>query len=401
MKIGFLGLGKLGLPCALACEHYGNHTLFGYDISPVVMDNIRKRHLPYREERAAEFLSTTRITLCDDVAKLVNSVEILFVAVQTPHEPAYEGITRKPSVNKDFDYSHLKQAVAMAAAAAKKPLLLVVISTVLPGTMRRDVLPLLNEHIRFCYNPFFIAMGTTIPDFIDPEFVLVGCDRPQDVEPLRHFYRSLHQGPIKVTSLESAELAKVSYNTFIGLKIVFANAVMEICEKTGADCDEVADVLSAANKRLLSPRYMRGGMGDGGGCHPRDNIAMAHLAKELDLSYDLFTATIEAREKQTEWLADLLQAEASRTGLPIVLCGLSFKPETNLTVGSPAILLQNILLERGIKPLVFDPVLNVGDLAGPAIYFISTNHRSFRSTKWPQGSLVIDPWNKLGRKSRA
>ena len=370
MKIGFLGLGKLGLPCALACEHHGEHEVFGYDISPAVVDNVRKRHFPYAEEQVGELLSRTSITLCDSLPELMNSVEILFVAVQTPHGQDYEGTTRKPSINKDFDYSHLKRAVAEVAAAAKKPVTLAVISTVLPGTMRREVLPLLNNNIRFCYNPFFIAMGTTIRDFLNPEFVLVGCDRREAADSLAAFYRTLHQRPHAITSIENAELAKISYNTFIGLKIVFANTLMEICEKTQADCDEVFHVLSLASDRLLSPRYLRGGMGDGGACHPRDNIAMAYLAEKLDLSYDIFTATIKGREKQTEWLCDLIETEVRRTGYPVVLCGLSYKPETNLTIGSPAVLLQNMLLERGIKPSVFDPVLGIGDLVGRAIYFI-------------------------------
>ena len=168
MKIGFLGLGKLGLPCALACEKYGGYEMYGYDASPVVMDNIRRRHLPYMEEGAAELLAETKLTLCDDVAQLAASVDLLFVAVQTPHEPDYEGTTRRPADNRDFDYRYLRAAVEEVAAAATRPLVVVVISTVLPGTMRREILPLATPNLRFLYNPFFIAMGTTISDFMNP-----------------------------------------------------------------------------------------------------------------------------------------------------------------------------------------------------------------------------------------
>jgi UDPglucose 6-dehydrogenase len=398
MKIGFLGLGKLGLPCALAVERYGGHELYGFDASAQVMENIRKRHLPYMEEGAAELLAGTKLRLCADVRELANSVDILFVAVQTPHDPAYEGTTRRPEVNKDFDYAYLRAAVAEVSAVVTRPLVLVVISTVLPGTMRREILPLASEHLHCIYNPFFIAMGTTINDFMNPEFVLIGEDKPGDSRVLQDFYRTLHQQPFAVVSIESAELSKVAYNTYIGLKIIFANTMMEICEKTAADCDQVVDVLSMATGRLLSPRYMRAGMGDGGGCHPRDNIAMSMLAEKLDLSYDLFSTTIEAREKQTEWLADLVEAEAKRTGLPVVLAGISYKPETNLTVGSPALLLENILRERGIVPRLYDPIVGVGTIDGPAVYLISTNHAAFARMQWPQGSVVLDPWRGIGRK---
>ncbi len=400
MKIGYLGLGKLGLPCALACEHYGGHEVYGFDVSEEVMGNIRARHLPYMEQGAPELLSKTKLKLCANVQELVNSVELLFVAVQTPHDKAYEGTTRRPSSNKDFDYSFLKEAVAEIARCAKRPLTVVVISTVLPGTMRREIFPLATESTHLLYNPFFIAMGTTIADFMNPEFALIGADDPNAARVLTEFYRTLHDKPAKVVSIESAELAKVSYNTFIGLKITFANTLMEICEKTEADCDEVGDVLALATDRVISDRYMRGGMGDGGGCHPRDNIAMAHLAERLDLSYDLFTTTIIAREKQTEWLASLIEEEVNRTGLRCVLCGLSYKPDINLTVGSPALLLQNILRERGIEPLVYDPIIGVGELVGPAVYFISANHSAFESTQWPTGSVVLDPWKRLGRKGK-
>src|SRR5690606_13367360 len=133
---------------------------------------------------------------------------------------------------------------------------------------------------------------------------------------------------------------------------------------------------------------------------PRDNIAMSLLAERLDLSYDIFATTIEAREKQTEWLADLVEAEVKRTGLPAVLCGISYKPETNLTVGSPALLPGAILRERGITPRHFDPIVGVGEIDGPAVYVISTNHAAFATTAWPEGSVVLDPWTRIGRKSR-
>lgn len=106
MNIGFLGLGKLGLPCALACEQYGKHRVFGYDMSSSVIESIRQRNISYKEERAQELPSKSKLTICRSVKELVDSVDILFVAVQTPHDPEYEGITRMPGDNRDFDYSH-------------------------------------------------------------------------------------------------------------------------------------------------------------------------------------------------------------------------------------------------------------------------------------------------------
>ena len=317
MKVGFVGLGKLGLPCALASEAAG-HEVMGWDT------NVEKPE------------------------QIVKWADIVFVAVQTPHQPQFEGTTRLADERADFDYGYLWNAVASVSNAK----LIVVISTALPGTIQRELFDDPDLGIgpdRLLYNPFFIAMGTTIPDFRDPEFVLIGTDGAHP-GPLREFYASIHDRPVFVTTIKTAELTKVAYNTFIGLKIAFANTMMELCEKTGADVDDLVDALSLADKRLLSPAYLRGGMGDGGGCHPRDNIALSWLAREQNLSYDLFEALMACRERQTEWLAQLIQEEQNSTSAyrPVEILGKAYKPETNLTVGSPATLLSHMLDEIGV-----------------------------------------------------
>jgi len=353
VKVGFIGLGKLGLPVALAAEAAG-HEVCGWDPSKQVMDTIDTRVLPYIEEDAQELLSKTKIHFKRPHI-LAKWADLVFIAVQTPHQLQYEGTTRLPETRADFDYTHLAKALNQVRDAR----LIVVISTVLPGTMHRNS----GERIpksKLLYNPFFIAMGTTIPDFRDPEFVLVGTDGAHP-GPLREFYSLIHERPMFVTTIKTAELTKVAYNTFIGLKIAFGNTMMELCEKTGADVDDLVDALSLANKRLLSPAYLRGGMGDGGGCHPRDNIALSWLAREVGLSYDLFEALMVCRERQTEWLADLIQEEQNRTAefRPIEILGKAYKPETALTVGSPATLLANILRERNIEFMHTDPSVDV------------------------------------------
>jgi UDPglucose 6-dehydrogenase len=351
MRVGMIGLGKLGLPVALAIEAAG-HKVWGYDPSPAVKEIRETAALPYVEQDAQELLSNTKIEF-KEPAEIAEWADLVFVAVQTPHQPEYEGTTRLPETRADFDYDHLVEACASVYAAKLR----VVISTVLPGTLERRVLSDTNVS-RTLYNPFFIAMGTTIPDFRDPEFVLVGTDGAAP-QPLIDFYKTIHSKPVFVTTVKTAELTKVAYNTFIGLKIAFANTMMELCEKTGADIDDLVDALSLADKRIISTAYMRGGMGDGGGCHPRDNIALSWLAREHGLSFDLFSALMESREKQTEWLARLVAYETAGwekdDRLPIELLGKAYKPGTAITTGSPAILLSNILTEMGVHHSHTDP----------------------------------------------
>jgi UDPglucose 6-dehydrogenase len=355
MKVGFIGLGKLGLPVALAVEAAG-HEVWGFDNGRGVMDMISKRGpLPYVEQDADELLSRTEINL-DLPEVLARECDLIFVAVQTPHQPQFEGVTRLPQERADFDYSYLAMAVA-SIHEAECPVVL--ISTVLPGTLERLGL---SDWPNILYNPFFIAMGTTVHDFRNPEFVLVGTDGAHPGI-LRDFYATIHDRPLFITTIKTAELTKVAYNTFIGLKIAFGNTMMELCEKTGADVDDLVDALGLATSRIISTRYLRGGMGDGGGCHPRDNIALSWLAREVGLSYDLFEALMVARERQTEWLADLIVEEQNSTSeyRPIEIMGKAYKPETSLTIGSPALLLASMLSERGITFEHTDPYVGGED----------------------------------------
>jgi len=394
-KIGFIGLGKLGLPCALAIEKKG-HKVFGYDVNPEVGKILESRVLPYKEVDGQEHLETHNISFLS-LSEVVKESEIIFVAVQTPHEPKYEGITRIPNERCDFNYAYLKdsiKAISDVLDKLKENRIVVIISTVLPTTVKEQIMPLVSQYMRLCYNPFFIAMGTTIHDFLNPEFVLLGNDNEEAANEVEKFYRTLHTSPVYKTSITNAELIKVSYNTFISMKIVFANTLMEICHKMGGNVDEVTKALGMANQRIISDKYLTGGMGDGGGCHPRDNIAMSFLAEKLNMSFDFFNSIMKAREEQTEWLAEIVRE--NKGDLPIVVLGKAFKPETNLISGSPSILLKNILNETEQDVEVYDPHIDEEKTFDkPSIFFVGTKHDAFAKMSFPEGSVVVDPWRYI------
>ena len=188
MNIGFLGLGKLGLPCALAIDKKG-HQVFGYDINPAVSEILDTRILPYRERGATELLEHHNIKW-SNLPELVSSSDIIFVPIQTPHDPKYEGVTRLPEERIDFDYSWLKQGMSTLAEEIKNQGVkktVIIISTVLPGTIQKEIKPVLNEYVKLCSNPFFIAMGTTIDDFTSPEFVLFGVEDEEAFKEAKEF----------------------------------------------------------------------------------------------------------------------------------------------------------------------------------------------------------------------
>lgn len=395
MNIGFIGLGKLGLPCALAINEKG-HQVWGFDINPEVKDILENKVIPYREKGADELLQNHSINY-GSVEDVVKNSDIIFVPIQTPHEYIYEGCTRIPDKRDDFNYEALKNGIKTLSDAISNQdnsKIVIIISTVLPGTIEREIFPIIENNEKFLlgYNPYFIAMGTTIDDFLNPEFVLFGTNREEIVETVKEFYATIHDKPVYNTKIKNAELIKVSYNTFIGMKIVFSNTLMEMCHKVGANVDEVLGGLKLANNRIISTKYLSGGMGDGGGCHPRDNIAMSWLADKINLSHNFFEDIMEARENQTEFLANLILEHEG----PYYILGKTFKEETNLILGSPAILLGNMLKEKNVEFVHYDPFV---DSEKPnfekGTYFIATRHSEFKDFDFPKGSTVIDVWRYL------
>ena len=398
MNVGFMGMGKLGLPCALAVEMRG-HKVVGYDPSPDIKKILDTKKLPYKEIWAQDYLDKTNIKI-KTVEEVVKHSDIIFVPIQTPHGEKFEGTTRIPDEREDFDYSYLIDGLTQLdyeLFQQKKETVVVVISTVLPGTIRRDIKPLLSEYTKLCYNPFFIAMGTVMEDFLRPEIILFGVDDKEAAQKAKKFYRTINHAPFSETTIENAELIKVAYNTFIGTKIAYVNTLMEMCHHLpNTNVDEVMNGLKMCNKRIISDKYLSGGMGDGGGCHPRDNIALSWLSDELGLKFNWFDNIMKQREVQTEWLADMIEKESN--GLPITILGKSFKPQTNITTGSPSILLNNILEERGHAVFMWDPYVDgpfpteYGEFDEPQCYFIGTKHDDFVNFPYEKDSIIIDPW---------
>lgn len=402
-NIGFIGLGKLGLPCASAMSVLSGKTISGYDINPNIKNYIDSGTVPYVEEKIEDYLPKAKFDIKDSIEDVVLSSDIVFVAVQTPHDPMFEGITPLPNERIDFDYKYLSDAISeinnTLARHTDKKIDIVIISTVLPGTIKEKIYPLLTskrDGVNILYNPYFIAMGTTIEDFINPEFILIG-GKYQESEQLARFYSSFLNAQIFRVRTASAEIIKVSYNTFIGMKIVFANTVAEIVEKSNNGCsEEIFNVLGHANKRIVSTKYMSPGMGDGGGCHPRDQIAMSYLAKKLDLSVDLFEFLADSRDKQTEYHATIIKQyqDLFTGGYEVIILGESYKKNIGLSVGSPSKLLQFYLDKLNVRYRVIDPYFNDEDVIfnEPKIFYVATPHDIFKNLSMPVESVVIDPW---------
>ena len=389
MKIGWIGLGKLGLPCALVQAQAG-HSVIGTDINQSVSSYISKGKIPYQEEGVEDaFRSGTTIGWRSTISEVVEESEIIFLAVQTPHAPAFEGCTPTPEYTRDFEYGYLTSAFKAIESCVTAPKTVVVVSTVLPGTCDRELAPIAanNKNLRFVYSPAFIAMGTTMNDYKNPEMVIVGTKDDLAFAQMSSVFSAIHDKPLVRLSVIECEFVKMAYNTFIGLKIVFGNALGELCDKLGGNSDNILFALSHATDRLISPKYMRAGLGDGGGCHPRDQLALSWLAERVNLSVDIFGWLMRARDQQTEWIASLASQASEVTGLPIYVLGAEYKPDTNLTIGSPSRLLMNYLPTG-----TWADESNVAD---PAVYVIGAMHSRYTELKFARGSYVIDPWGYI------
>lgn len=397
-----LGLGKLGTPVAVAMATV--HDVMGYDVNP---SNNKKRKYEHLEQGFVEgqnfqdIFDNSSLKFASSLEELVSHGEIIFIAVQTPHEARLDGSVRfSYGEAKDFDYSYLIKACRDIVPYVKPHQTVAVISTVLPGTIRRLIYPILGRKCKLVYNPYFIAMGTVLRDFQDPEFILMGGEE-KDMGSLidyygKHYdYYSGWSPTMRLMSWESAELTKLAYNSFISSKIVAINTIAEMAHGIPhANIDDVSYALESSTKRLSSRRYMRGGVGDGGSCHIRDSISLSFLAERLGVSYNLFSELLWARELQATYLVKLFRRHSG--DLPKVLLGKSFKEESNITTGSCALLIADILRHDAVSFEHYDPYVDSNlpkDLYGtPKAYFITTKHAVFKTLKFPKGSIVFDPF---------
>tara|TARA_Y100001938_G_C8082536_1_gene430012 strand:+ start:323 stop:1468 length:1146 start_codon:yes stop_codon:yes gene_type:complete len=330
MRIAFIGLGKLGMPCAEALAKKGYADITGYDV-------LQK--------------SSELVEIKQTLAEALKDRDVVFVATPTPHEEGYDG--RSPTSHleqKDFNYESVKSVLKQCNDLMNNDQVVVLISTVLPGTIRRELAPIMTN-VKLIYNPYLIAMGSVGYDMLNPEMIMIGTRKGIEETAvkarwLRLLYEDICENHprIEFGTWEEIEAMKIFYNTFISNKIALVNMIQDVAHKLGhMDVDKVTQALSKCTKRIVSPAYMKAGMGDGGACHPRDNIALRWLSKDLGLGYDLFESIMTAREKQAENMAIAIL----KHGDNVYFTSDSYKPGVDLIDGSYSLLVQHYVKKHG------------------------------------------------------
>ena len=394
-KIGFIGIGKLGLDCAEVMAE--KHEVRGYDIYP---------------------RTSASVKVCD-IDELVNESEWIFIAVPTPHAEGYDGSVPSSHMEpRDFGHDAVIDAIQKVNTHARSSKKVVLISTVLPGTTRKHFVPLLDPKHQFLYNPYLIAMGSVKWDMVNPEMIMIGTedgDWNGVAGELKDLYDTVMQNDprYEIGTWDECEAVKIFYNTFISAKVGLVNMVQDFAMKIGnINVDVVTNALARSTMRIMGPKYMTAGMGDAGACHPRDNIALRWLAKEYDIGYDLFDTVMHAREIQARNLAKFLISHAKQNALGIVIHGKAYKPDVPYCIGSYSTLVGHYVKEAGFEvryldPLADDPTDVVAELTGPAVILWAHDRKiTYEYTgdqpetepycEIPQGSVIVDPWRKLG-----
>jgi UDPglucose 6-dehydrogenase len=393
-KIGFIGIGKLGLDCAEVMAE--KHEVWGYDIYPRVSDSVK---------------------VCG-IEELVNNSDWIFVAVPTPHTEGYDGSVPSSHMEpRDFGHDAVIDAINNINQYATSPKKIVLISTVLPGTTRRKFVPLLDPQHEFVYNPYLIAMGSVKWDMVNPEMVMIGTEDGSltgIAGELIELYKTVMENDprYEVGTWDECEAIKIFYNTFISAKVGLVNMIQDFALKIGnINVDVVTNALARSTMRIMGPKYMTAGMGDAGACHPRDNIALRWLAQEYNIGYDLFDTVMHAREIQAENLAKFLVEQAKQHGMSVVIHGKAYKPDVPYCIGSYSTLVGHYVKKLGfnvryIDPLADDPTEVITELTGPGVILWAHNRKITYEYTGDQadtkpycdilpGSIIVDPWRKL------
>ena len=356
MNISVIGLGKLGSPLAAVLASRG-HNVVGVDLDARAVRLMNEGKAPVFEPGLDNLIqrSRARLRATSDLEESIAATEVTFVIVPTPSDESGAFSLRYVLTTAESIGKALRHKEAFH--------LVVLTSTVMPGATGGEVLPVLEAHsgkpcgrdFGLCYNPEFIALGTVIRDMLNPDMILIGESDIRSGDTLAGIHDGLcdNRPPIARMNFVNAELTKLAVNTFVTTKISFANMLARICEHLpGADVDAVTSALGLDSR--IGRKYLRGALGYGGPCFPRDNVAFTHLARQIGIRAILAEATDEFNRQQIIALADAVLSKLPTAGRVGIL-GLSYKPNTNVVEESQGLELARHLLAREVPVVLYDP----------------------------------------------
>lgn len=362
-SISVFGLGYVGTVTAACLAHKG-HNVIGIDVSLAKVEAMQSGRNPIIEPRVGELIrencAAGRLRATADPEDAVLNSSISFLCVGTPSLK-----------NGKLDLGHIEPVCRKIGEILKKKKaghLVVLRSTVLPGTAESVVIPALEsssgqklgESFGVCVNPEFMREGTAVSDFLEPSVTIIGASDPKHSEALRQIY-SWAPGRVFQTSFRSAEMVKYVCNAWHAVKVSFANEVGTLAKELGVDAEAVTEIFTADNKLNISPTYLKPGFAFGGSCLPKDVRALNYRAKELDLNLPLFQSILPSNHEHLERAVELVLETGKKK---IGMLGLSFKAATDDLRESPQVQLVKRLLGEGREVRIWDDNVSMGRLIG-------------------------------------
>ena len=358
-KVGVVGLGKLGTPLALLIAEAG-HVVHGVDLDSKRVEELKSRNVADSEPGVQELLrdSSLNIDFSTDFDGL-SCADVIYVIVPTPSlESGY--------FSNEFVISALDRiSLAISNSAAEQTV--VIVSTVMPGSTGTVLREALQANVaiesrakkKIIYSPEFIALGSVIHNLQFPDIILVGTEDGGNAESHLEICKSMSKNSpeVKLLSIEEAELVKLAINTFITMKITFANFIGEIARNSIAiDASKVCEAIGKDSR--IGTKYLSPGLGFGGPCFPRDNRAFSEYSKTLNLSADLAVGTERINKSLPRSISKWIRNKYT-DDKKIAILGITYKENTEVVEESQSILLANELVDLGFKVMVHDPLLLV------------------------------------------
>ena len=368
-RVSVFGLGYVGA-VSVACLADQGHDVIGVDVNAAKVDHIGAGKSPIIEAGLGELLKAGvdagRIRATTDTAAAVRDTDVSFVCVGTPSNP-----------NGSLDLQYVRRvSEEIGAAIAQKDGFHVVVarSTMLPGSVDEVVIPALEEKsgkrlgeaFAVSFNPEFLREGTSIRDFHDPPFTVIGAEDPRAIDAVAELYAGV-DAPVVTVPIKVAEMVKYCCNAFHGLKVSFANEIGNLCKQQGIDSHAVMDLFCRDEKLNLSPYYLKPGFAFGGSCLPKDVRALLHHGRQLDTRTPVLESILPSNERQIDIAYQMVRRSGARK---IGVLGFSFKAGTDDLRESPNVALIEMLIGKGYDVAVYDRNVSLANLHGANRAFI-------------------------------
>jgi GDP-mannose 6-dehydrogenase len=363
MNISVFGLGYVGCVSAACLARLG-HRVIGVDVNPQKVNLVQSGQSTIVEEEITEIVHQAvcagSLTATVSATDAVAATDVSLVCVGTPSN-------ENGSLNLAYVESACR-SIGEGLAAKPEYHLVVVRSTMLPGSIRGTVIPALEESsgkkagtdFGVCINPEFLREGTSVKDFLQPPYTLIGCDSARESDLVARMYEGIEAETIQVP-IETAEMIKYASNSFHAVKICFANEIGRLCKALGVDSHELMDVFAKDDKLNISKAYLRPGFAFGGSCLPKDVRALNYFAKVSDVEAPLLGSLLPSNQAHLEQALKIITRGGRRN---VGVVGLSFKPGTDDLRESPLVLLVEHLIGRGFPVKVFDNHVHLSKIFG-------------------------------------